>query len=217
MAVTNRCNSHCLTCWHSNKNLIPPAIDLDEKIYLHVRDMLFKHIKILDLISGGEIFLCKYIGRLLDDIKKYKFKTIIESNFAVITEQQKDILKDANVNFIVSLDGSHKELQEFLRPQCNYETVINNIKFFVKHKKRITIRMTVSNYNFYDIQDMIKLGEELGVDAIIFHGVQYLGCLEPPFKFDRPPEDMEYINSIIQKKHKINYNIFLKLYRDLHL
>jgi MoaA/NifB/PqqE/SkfB family radical SAM enzyme len=174
---------------------------------------MFKHIKILDLISGGEIFLYKHIGLLLEDIKKYKFRTIIESNFAVINEQQKQILKDANVNFIVSLDGSHKELQKFLRPQCDYDTVIDNIRFFVKHKKRVTIRMTVSNYNFYDMADMLKLGEELGVDGIIFHEVQYLGCLEKPYKFDKPPEDMEYVKSIISKKYKINYDIFLSYYR----
>ena len=211
--MTNRCNSHCLTCWHSNKNLIPPEIDLDERIYIHIRDMLFGHIKVLDLISGGEIFLCKYIDLLLNDIKKYKFKTTIESNFAVINEQQKEILKDANINFIVSLDGSHAELQNFLRPQCDYDTVIKNIKFFIQHNKRITIRMTVSGYNFYDIENMIKLTEELGVSAVIFHGVQHLGCLEPPYKFEKPPEDMEYINNIIRKKYKINYNIFLDYYR----
>jgi MoaA/NifB/PqqE/SkfB family radical SAM enzyme len=150
---------------------------------------------------------------VLDDMKKYKFKTTIESNFSMITEKQRNILKDIDVRFITSLDGSKKELQEFLRPQCYYDEVINNIKFFVKCGKRVIIRMTITNYNFYDMIDMIKLAEELKVESVIFHQAQYLGVLEQPYKFGPPLEDMDYIKKLVQLKHKVDYNLYLDFYR----
>jgi len=60
---------------------------------------------------------------------------------------------------------------------------------------------------------MIKLGEELNVNGIIFHGVQYLDSLETPYKFSKPPEDIDYIRNIVKKHFKINYDVFLDYYR----
>jgi sulfatase maturation enzyme AslB (radical SAM superfamily) len=186
---------------------------LDHRIYEELRNKVFPKLNILDLLSGGEAFACKYIDEVLYDMKKYDFKTTIESNFSVITNRQREFMVSADVRFIVSLDGSTKALQEFMRPQCNYEKVLENISFFVKNKKRVTIRMTISNYNFYDMQRMMKLGEKLGVEGIIFHGAQYLECLDRPLKFEAPPVDREYIHNLVHGHYKINYDLWLDYHR----
>ena len=212
LGLTNYCNSACLTCWHSNSNK-HTCTHLDEGIYSQIRKEVFPTIKILDLLSGGEVFLYKGIDRVLADIQDFKFKTIIESNFSVLTDRHRQILKNLDVEFVVSLDGSSREMQEFLRPQCHFDTVVGNIKYFTRQGKRVTIRMTVSNHNFYDMKNMLRLAETLGVEGVKFHGVQYLPCLEPPLKFSKPPEDMEFVKEIMGQKYKVLYDFFLDFYR----
>jgi len=214
LGLTNRCNSKCITCWHSNKEKIPHLFDMDRRIYRHVKEKLFPNLKILDFLSGGEFFMCRYVDEVIDDISKGSFKTTIESNMSMITEDQRDKLAKSGVRFIASLDGSTKELQEELRPQCNYDRVISNIKYFVDRGNRVTIRMTVSNRNFRDMMSMMELGESLGVENVICHGAEILNSLELPAKFDLPPEDLDYVKSVRNVRWKCGCDIFLPFYRS---
>jgi len=214
LGLTNRCNAKCIMCWHSNKNSYHKIIDLEESIYKQIRDKLFPRIKELNLAGGGEVLIYPKIEQVLSDISKYRFKTILTSNFSFISEKYRNLLKNMNVDFVVSIDGSNKNLQEFLRPNCDYDRIIDNIKFFTKYKKKIMFQTTISNYNFYDIEDMIKLGEELKIDLVKFQEVHFLNNLEEPYKIAKPPEDLDYINNILSKKYKVKTSAFLSFYHN---
>lgn len=209
--VTTQCNGRCLMCWHSN-NDIPNPVELDDAMLNYVRDKLFSQIKVLQLVGGGETFLYSKIETLLQDCKKYNFKTVITSNFSPLTEEQIQIMRDMNVDFVVSLDASYKELQELQRPGCIFENVIQNIKTLVQYGKKIILQVTISAFNFYDMENILQLAEQLGVYGVKFQSVQYLGNLEKPYKFNKPPEDMEYIKKLMAKERKIPYNILLDYY-----
>jgi AdoMet-dependent heme synthase len=182
LGLTNKCNGKCITCWHSNRF---PFVnhEISPIVYKKVKDELFNNIKILNLVGGGETMLYSRIGEVLEDIKKYKFKTIITSNFASIKDKERRLLSEADIDFVVSLDGSTAKLQEFIRPNCNYETVIDNIKYFISKGRKVVIQTTVSNHNFYDIENIILLAEKLGVSGVRFHSVEYLRQLDHPYRF----------------------------------
>ena len=211
LGLTNKCNGRCITCWHSNRLPFPNhEISLD--IYEQVKDKLFKNIKILNLVGGGETMLYSRIDKVLEDVKKYKFKTVITSNFTSMSEKQKELLSDINIDFVASLDGSNAKLQEFIRPSCIYQAAIDNIKYFVNKRKKVVIQTTVSDHNFYDMENMIRLAESLNVEGIRFHSVQYLSHLDNPLKFKKPSEDMNYIDKILKKKYSVGFGIYLDFY-----
>lgn len=212
LGLTNRCNGSCIMCWHSNK-IQHYHYDLPIRIYEHIKDRLFPRIRFLNLSGGGEILLYPNIDKVLSDIKHYKFKTSITSNFSDISDTYRNKLKDINVEFVVSLDGSNKQLQEFLRPNCDYDKVIDNIKYFKAHRKRITIQTTISDYNLYDMDKLIALGNNLGVDVIKFQEVQYLGNLDKPYKFKKPIKDIDYVTKVLSNKTKIQTAAYLDFYR----
>jgi len=216
LGLTNRCNAKCIMCWHSNKQR-HTTTDLNESIYKEIKNKLFHRIKELNLAGGGEVLMYPRIEEIFSDISKYKFKTIITSNFAFISEHNRNLLKNSNVEFVISLDGSNKTLQEFLRPGCDYDRIIDNIKFFKKHNKKMLFQTTISNYNFYDIENMIKLGEELGIDMVKFQNVQFLNNLDKPYKISKPPEDLGYLNNIFTKQHKVKTSIFLSFYHTPYI
>jgi MoaA/NifB/PqqE/SkfB family radical SAM enzyme len=169
-------------------------------------------IKELSIAGGGEVLMYPHIEDVFTDIAKYKFKTIITSNFSIISDYHRNLLKEMNVEFVISIDGSTKTMQEFLRPNCDYDRIIDNIKFFKKHKKKMMFQTTVSSSNFYDIENMIKLGEDLGVDMVKFQEVHLLDNLEQPYKISKPVEDLDYLNNVFNKEHKVKVSAFLSFY-----
>lgn len=210
LGLTDECNGRCLMCWHSNA-LLPESTVLSVEMYEHVRDSLFGHIKILDLCGGGEVMLYPDIKRVLEDIKKFRFKTRITSNFASISDEQRNILKDMNVEFVVSLDGSTKLLQETLRPGCDFNKIVDNIKFFRKHGKRVMIQTTLSYQNHMDVANILELAASFGVESVIFQEVLFLANLDVPYKVAKAPKDTQYSEFIIDKKRKFLMHVLNSL------
>jgi MoaA/NifB/PqqE/SkfB family radical SAM enzyme len=62
------------------------------------------------------------------------------------------------------------------------------------------------------MNDILKLAEELGVAGVKFQTVQYLDAVEKPYKFKKPPEDIEYIKSL-RGRFSINFDYFHKSMR----
>lgn len=195
LGLTNKCNAMCIHCWHSN-TMQHGVLELNPLVYIQLRDQLFNHLEVLDLAGGGEVFLSPLFQLIMEDAKQYKFKTIITSNFSCISAEQRLILKDANVEFIVSLDGSTKEIQEYIRPQCKYDTVIDNIDYFIRHGKKVAIQMTVSDSNYYDMQSMLDLAVKLGVDHVRLQGARFLNNLDEPYKFTLKLVDVGYMGNL---------------------
>ena len=215
LGLTNRCNAKCITCWHSNERPFSPN-ELLPRVYEELRKKLFPSIDVLDVCGGGEVFFSPLFDTLLQDIQKYDFKTIITSNFSMISREQRELLATANVEFVVSLDGSHSELQSFLRPGCSFDNVVRNIQYFVSNGNRVTIQTTVSDHNFYDMGNMIELAEDLRVDGIRFHSARYLGHLDQPTKFKNPSADMDYIREITSKNYGVRYAMYFDFYHKMN-
>ena len=196
-------------CWHSNKDP-QKYVELDNKIYQQLKKSLFPTIKILDVISGGEAFLYSRIDEVLNDSFKYNYLLKIATNGTSITDCQKELLRDLNVQFVISLDGANAELHEKLRVGCSFDKVIQTIKFFVDNGKKVKIRTCVSNHNFYNMQEILNLAEKLNVKEINFQTVQYLDSVKE-YNFTKPPEDIPYIKSLKGKpKFSIAFDYFHK-------
>ena len=201
LGLTTKCNGRCIMCWHSNRDQ-QEHVELDNKIYQELKNTLFHKIKVLDLISGGEIFFYTGIEELLNDSLKYDYLLKIATNGTSISEHHKNILKRLNVEFVISLDAANAELHEKLRVGCSFDKVIQSIKYFVENGKKVHIRTCVSNHNFYEMHKILELAKRLDVAGVKFQTVQYLESVKKPYSFTKPPKDMTYLKSL-----KGNYSI----------
>jgi len=211
LGLTNKCNGRCIMCWHSNRNT-HGHMELDKRIYQEVKDKLFPTINVLDLIAGGEVFLYSGIDELLLDSIKYNYIIKISTNGTTISEEQKKILSALNVEFTISLDAANAELHNKLRVGCSFDKAIKTIKYFTDNGKKVYIRTCITNHNFYEMSDILELAEELRVAGVKFQTVQYLDAVEKPYKFKKPPEDIEYLKSL-RGKFSINFDYFHKSMR----
>lgn len=210
LGLTNRCNGKCIMCWHSNK-VQHRACDLPLSVYDELERKLFRRIHLLNLSGGGEILLYPYIDKVLTDIQKYKFTTTMTSNFSNVSDKYRDMLSKIRSEFVVSLDGTTPNIQNFIRPGCDFDKVIYNIKYFKARGKKITIQTTVSNHNFYDMENMIKLAGSLGVDVLKFQDVQFLENMDRPYRVEKPPHDIAYLDRIL-KGSKVPTCVFFDFY-----
>ena len=204
LGLTNRCNGACRTCWHSQTKKDFQSQDLDLILYNKIKESLFRSIENLQLVDGGETFLYPNLEEVIKDVGAYNLNLSIVSNFSSISDKHKELLRDINVGLVASIDGSYRDLQEFLRPNCTYETVIKNIKYFRSIGKKVIMQVTVSNYNFNDMISMIDLAKSLDVNVVRFHEVQYLENLNGEYKFKQPGANKEYIKKVYKYAQQKN-------------
>ena len=214
LGLTNKCNGRCIMCWHSNENPYP-CQEIDKAQLANIRDDLFDKIDYLHLVGGGEQMLYSDMDNLLASMRHYNFKLIITTNGSVISEKQRQLLLPLDVNIIISLDGSTKEIQETIRPNCDYDAVVENIKYFTSNGKTVILRVTLSNHNYQDMDNIITLAENLGVAKVKFQCVEFLSNLDEPYKFSKPPEiGYDYVDEILAKHKGISVSVSLANYRS---
>jgi len=73
----------------------------------------------------------------------------------------------------ISVDGSTKEVFEKIRAKSNFEKVIDNCKLINDYgasvgKRRTKMWTVVQNDNIHQLDDLVKLGAELGFPSMVF-------------------------------------------------
>jgi radical SAM protein with 4Fe4S-binding SPASM domain len=175
---SNACNASCSTCgslfsskWKALDNkALEQGLDFRKstsrvtgKNY-SISDIDFD--KILEslptvkrlMLKGGEPLADKRNIILLEKIRKEKLTCHIDliTNFSMMDDEILDILKDiSNIHVSVSMDGLGKQYN-WIR-STDFDHVISNIeKYHEVTNKKVTIIITLSVYNFFNIEEAIK-------------------------------------------------------------
>lgn len=152
------CNANCKicgTCEYKNKSLLPL-----HKIYEACN---FESVKYITL-QGGEIFLFK--DKTLEILKSMPLTTEIQivTNGTIYNEEILcELEKFDKPSILVSIDGN-RITNEYSRPGCNYNYVIDNVNKMMLYckKSHVTINYTVSIFNIMNIlDDLIELKKNI--------------------------------------------------------
>lgn len=94
-------------------------------------------IKVVVLYHGGEPFLNKKIFKMIEKIKSVgDFMVKTDSNGMVLTDDMISNMVSSGLDVVVfSLDGKSPEENDFVRRNCEFEKVVNNIKRLMDYKK----------------------------------------------------------------------------------
>jgi radical SAM protein with 4Fe4S-binding SPASM domain len=169
------------------------------------------------LLGDGEPSFHPKITEILNYIKSKGLHTSIQTNGLFSKEGTIRELESDNIDYIlINLSAATKKTYENLRPghRKDYDLAIRNVKDICDYKRKhslrthIRIAFVINELNWMEVEDMLKLAIELGVDYI-------------DFKMMRSAEDTESIlissksikklktnlNQIIRKKYKVGSNI----------
>ena len=146
--------------------------------------------KTIDQIGSKLIYLYFYFQgepymhpKFLDLVKKAKQKniyTVTSTNAHFLTERKaRETVESGLDRIIISIDGTTQEVYESYRKGGRLEKVIEGTKNLVRSKKEINsptphiiIQFLVVKPNEHQIDEIKKLGEELGVDEVKLKSAQ---------------------------------------------
>lgn len=163
--ITVRCNYKCSYCY-----LPDPFCSGKEIKPQKILAKLAKITSSLDLL-GGEPFLEK--EKLIDIIQYSKIYGLklrsISTNGSIYDKEIINNLKTLkDFTLQVSMDAASPKTYKLIRNSSHFQEVIGNTREFIKAELDVILGMVLTNKNYQEIEDFLKLAEELGAKGISF-------------------------------------------------
>jgi len=114
-------------------------------------------------ITGGDPLTHPEIWNILKEARVFVKKLAVLGNPELLNEKSVAKLKEIGINwFQVSLDGM-KETHDNIRSVGSFERTINGIELLKNANIPIVVNSTVSDLNYREMIDVMKLSYDLGV------------------------------------------------------
>ena len=186
IALTNRCNFSCPICPTRRLYMdIEKKTDMSDKLFNKIISEIFPYAKHIHIGGSlGESTISHLFPELLNILaKNKKILSSITTNGFIINRYAEQMLK-INISMQISFDGFKKDMYSRMRGD-KYDTVVKNIKYYVKLKKKlkssskIYLRMTAQKENVLELLDLIKFSKQLMLDGVC------IGLFRPNFEKER--------------------------------
>jgi len=169
--ITNRCNLRCLWCFEND--ILSKKEELSAKETISVFQKL-KGLKSINL-SGGEIFLRKDIGEILNAALEIFPKVHLITNGIKIPVFLIPFFRKHNISFSISIDGP-KDIHETIRGKNTFGPAIKSIELLRKNGLYVNMQATISKINQEYVENIIKIGKRLQVNRISFIKLKGIGA-----------------------------------------
>ena len=163
--VTRKCNLKCSHCYiNATKEELRGELTTEEAKRL--MDQISDVSRPLLILSGGEPLLREDIYDLIRYGASKGFRMGLGSNGSLIDEAVAKKLKDAGVKTVsISIDSSIPEKHdEFRGVKGSWQKAINAITALKQNGVLVQVNTTVTQQNHGEIDEIMSLAEELGVE-----------------------------------------------------
>ncbi|MFC2073144.1 radical SAM protein [Chloroflexota bacterium] len=172
---TRQCNLRCLHCYASANNQKSPG-EMDTKAAkAFIHDLADFGVPVL-LFSGGEPLLRKDLFEMISLAREQGLRLGLSTNGTLITDEV--ARKIGNLGFAevgISLDGIGASNDYFRGKEGAYQTALNGIRNCIALGLRVSLRLTITRFNYQEIPAIFQLIEEEGVDRVCFYHLAYSG------------------------------------------
>lgn len=164
--ITNSCNLACKHCYADAG--IKKRDELSTEDALNLIDQLADFGIAALAFSGGEPLLRRDVYKLISYASSKKLYTALATNGTLVRPRVAKKLKQAGLQYAeVSIDGCKVTHDIFRGFEGVFERSVEGLKALKKEGIYTCIATTVSNYNISEVDDIILLAKELGVDRFI--------------------------------------------------
>lgn len=177
---TTSCNLRCPECPSGLRQFTRPTGMLKEDFFRKTIDELGEELMYLIFYFQGEPYLNPQFLEMVNYASKKKIYTATSTNAHYLNgENAKKTVLSGLDRLIISIDGTTQETYSSYRIGGNLEKVLEGAKNIVKWKKElksktphIIFQFLVVKPNEHQIEDVKKLGKEIGVDEVRFKTAQ---------------------------------------------
>ena len=193
---TTSCNLGCPECPSGLKKFSRPKGMLDPIFFNQIISQVKGEVFYLMFYFQGEPYLNKNFLEMVNLAKKFKMYVATSTNAHFITEDiaNRTVLSGLD-RMIISIDGIGQASYEKYRVFGDYSKVISGTKKMVEAKRKLgkgphlIWQFIVFKHNEHQIEDVKKLGKELGVNEVRIKSAQ---IYNPEDKKDWIPENLNY-------------------------
>ncbi len=163
--LTPKCNMNCIHCYLQNNHL-SECLTYNEVI--RIIDVLYEKGIVFLTFTGGEIFTRKDFKDIYLYAKRKGFLVELFTNGYLITEELIEVFKEYPPLLVdISLYGaSENKYYEITGVRGAFDKVVSNIKELKKANIRVSLKSPILRETLGELQEMIKLGENLGVPFV---------------------------------------------------
>ena len=167
------CNLKCIMCpWReiskraADKGIMAPAVWEALKPHL-------KQVVSVDFTGGGEPLTQPNLVQWIGDTKQAGCEAGFLTNATLLTPAKTKQLLEAGIDWLcVSIDGADAAIYNRIRIGSDFERVCGNLAHFAstrpKHRVKVMVNFVLMPLNFHQVEDMVRLAHNLGVDQINF-------------------------------------------------
>lgn len=128
------------------------------------------------LFSGGEPLLREDLFELVSFARKQGRRIALSTNGTVITQAVAEKLGDAGFAEVgISLDGIGVNNDRFRGKEGAYQAALRGIRNCVARGIRVSLRLTITRFNYQEIPAIFRLIEAEHIDRVCFYHLAYSG------------------------------------------
>lgn len=194
---TRQCNLHCVHCYaNAVSHSSPGAMNIQEgKAFIH--DLADFGVPVL-LFSGGEPLLRDDIFELADFARKQGITPVLSTNGTLITEKVAQKIHSVGFREVgISLDGIGEDNDRFRGKKGAFQAALEGIRNCVALGQRVSLRLTITGFNYRQIPAIFKLVEQENIDRVCFYHLVHTGRADSLKKADLSHTETRAVVDII--------------------
>lgn len=140
-----------------------------------IRDLVDFGVPVL-LFSGGEPLLRKDFFKLADFARQQGLRIALSTNGTLITREVAGKIRSIGFAEVgISLDGTESNNDRFRGRSGAYQAALDGIRNCLALGLRVSLRLTMTRFNYHEIPVILQLIEDEGIDRVCFYHLAYSG------------------------------------------
>ena len=185
---TTSCNLRCPECPSGLRAFTRPTGMLEESFFTKTIDEIHKKIMYLIFYFQGEPYLNPDFLQMVSYASKKGIYTSTSTNAHYLTDEiAKKTIESGLDRLIISIDGTTQDVYQQYRVGGRLDKVLQGATNIIKWKKElksskpfVIFQFLVVKPNEHQIEDVKKIGEEIGVDQVRFKTAQVYDYTNDP-------------------------------------
>ena len=173
--TTNRCNLNCVHCYAGAESE-PKAGELTTTEGKRLLDDLADYGAPVVLFSGGEPMVRADLTELVAYAADAGVRPVLSTNGTLLTTERARELKEAGLAYAgVSVDGLADRNDEFRGVDGAFKAAVEGIESCLDAGLKTGLRYTVTGRNVDDLDGVVDLLTDVGLDRFCFYHLSYSG------------------------------------------
>jgi radical SAM protein with 4Fe4S-binding SPASM domain len=200
---TTSCNLRCPECPSGLRAFTRPTGMLENSFFRQTIDDIYKDILYLIFYFQGEPFLNKNFLEMVKYASSKGLYTATSTNAHYLTDEvARKTVESGLDRLIISIDGTTQDVYKQYRIGGNIDKVIQGARNIVKWKKELKsktpfvfFQFLVVKPNEHQVEEIKKLGAEVGVDEVRFKTAQV-------YDYENDPNQLIPVNEKLSRYKK---------------